>query len=132
MMVRYLPDRALTILVLLIRAIKPGGRFTKQFFSDTRVTSARTAGAMASTDNDRRWHLDSRSGVEKRCGMSVLIPVAGFRGASAFSRYGALLRVEVHNDPTYHLTRWRVARRVEASRRRPESQCFFNSPCPAS
>lgn len=36
----------LTTFVLLIKAISPGGKFTKQFFNETKVTSARTAGAI--------------------------------------------------------------------------------------
>ena len=36
----------LTILVLLIKAIKPGGRLTRQFLSDTNAISARTVGAI--------------------------------------------------------------------------------------
>lgn len=36
----------LTMFVLLISAISPGGKLTRQFLSDTRATSARTAGAI--------------------------------------------------------------------------------------
>lgn len=36
----------LTMFVLLINAISPGGRLTRQFLSETRATSARTAGAI--------------------------------------------------------------------------------------
>lgn len=39
-------EGSLTILVLLIKAIRPGGRLTKQFFRETKATSARTAGAI--------------------------------------------------------------------------------------